>query len=109
MVGVFLHHHQTSGHGHLPLGHPVQHVAAAAPPQHREGRVALERAQRLRRVRDVEAQARAGAQVEEAMPGHPLPQHAARGPLAVLQHQVGAVHCDAALQRLALQDEQTLF
>ena len=108
MIRVFLHHHQPSGHSHLPLGRPVQHVPAAAPPQHREGHVALERAERLRRVRDVEAQARAGAQIEEAMSGDPLPQHAARGPLAVLQHQVRAVHCDAAFQRLALQDEQTL-
>lgn len=108
VVGVFLHHHQTSGHGHLPVGRPVQSVSAAAPPQHGERRVALERAERLRGVRDVEAQARAGAQIEEAVSGDPLPQHAARGPLAVLQHQVGAVHRDAALQRLALQDEHTL-
>ena len=109
MIGVFLYHHQTSGHSHLPLRCPVQHVSTAAPPQHGEGHVALECAERLRRVGDVEAQARAGAQVEEAMSGDPLPQHATRGPLAVLQHQVGAVHCDAALQRLALQDKQTLF
>lgn len=109
MVRVFLHHHQTSGHSHLPVGQSVQHVSVAAPPHHGQGRVTLERAERLRRVRHVQAQARAGAQIEEAMSGDPLPQHAARGPLAVLQHQVRAIHRDAALQRLALQDEQTLF
>ncbi len=74
----------------------MQHVSIAAPPQHRERHVTLERAERLRRVRDVEAQTRAGAQVEEAMSRDPLPQHAARGPLAVLQHQVRAIHRDAA-------------
>lgn len=109
MIRVFLYHHQTSGHSHLPLGSPVQHVSIAAPPQHREGHVAFKRAKRLRRVRDVEAQAHAGAQVEEAMLRDPLPQHAARGPLAVLQHQVRAIRRDAAFQRFTLQDEQALL
>lgn len=109
VVRVLLHHHQASGDGHLPLGHAVQHVAAAAPPQHGEGGVALEHAERLRGVGRVEAQARAGAQVEEAMLGDPLPQHAARGPLTVVQNRAGPIHGDAALQRLALQDEHTLL
>lgn len=109
MISVFLDYHQTSGDCHPPLGRPVEHVSTAAPPQHSKGHVTLERAERLRCVRDVEAQAHAGTQVEEAMPGDPLPQHAARGPLTVLKHQVRAIHCDAALQWLTLQDKQTLF
>lgn len=109
MISVFLNHHQASGHSHLPRGRPVKHVPTAAPPQHWVGHVTLERAEGLRRVRDVESQAHAGAQIEKAMSGDPLPQHAARGPLAVLQHQVRAVHGDAAFQRLTLQDEQTLL
>lgn len=102
MMRVLLYHHQPSSHSQLPRGRPVQHVSSAAPPQHGEGHVALEHAERLRRVRHVEAQASAGAQIEEAMTGDPFPQHAACGPLAVLQHQVRAIHCDAAFQRLAL-------
>lgn len=109
MIGIFLYHHQTSGHSHLPLGSTVQHVSTAAPPQHREDRVAFKCAEGLRGVGQVEAQARAGAQVEEAMLGDPLPQHVARGPFAVLQNQVRAIHCDATLQRFTLQDEEALF
>lgn len=109
MIRVFFNYQQTSSQGHLPLGCPVQHVPTAAPPEHGEGRVALKRAESLGRVRNVEAQARAGAQVEEAMSGHPLPQHAARRPFTVLQHQVGAVHGDAALQWCTLQYKDTLF
>lgn len=95
--------------GYLPLGGPVQDVPIAAPPHHGEGHVTLKHAKRLRRVGDVEAQAHAGAQVEKAMLRHPLPQHAARGPPTVLQHQSGAIHRDAAFQLLTLQDEQALF
>lgn len=109
MVRVFFNYHQTSSYSHLPLGRTKQHVSIAAPPQHREGHVTLEYAKRLCRIRNVEAQACAGAQIEEAMPGDPLPQHAARWSLAVLQHQVRAIHCDAAFQRLTLQDKKTLF
>ena len=109
MIRVFFNNQQTSGHSHLPLGRPVQHVSIAAPPQQGEGCVALERAEGLRRVRNVEAQARAGAEVEKAVPGDPLPQHPARRPLTVIQHQVRAVHRHAAFQRLTLQDEDTFF
>lgn len=109
MIRVFFYHHQSSGHSHSVLGSPVHEVSIAAPPQHRKGHVAFKHAKRLRRVRHVEAQAHAGAQVEEAMLGDPLPQHVACGPPAVLQHQVGAIHCDAAFQRFTLQDEQALF
>lgn len=75
------------------------------PPQHGRGHVALEHAQGSRRVRDVEAQAGAGAQIKEAVPGDPLPQHAARGASTVLQNRAGAAHQDATLQRQTLQDE----
>lgn len=109
MVRVFFYHHQTSSHSHLPLGRAIQHVSTAAPPQHREGHVTLESAKRLRRIGNIEPQAHACAQIEEAMPGDPLPQHAARWLFAVLQHQVRAIHCDAAFQWLALQNKQTLF
>lgn len=109
MMDVPLYHHQASGHGHLPLGSALQDFSVAAPPEHGEGGVAPERAEGLRLVGQVEAQAGAGAQVEEAVLGDPLPEHAARGPLAVVQHQVRAVHGDATLQRLALQDEEALF
>lgn len=109
MIGIFLDHHQTSGHSHLPLGSAIQHVSTAAPPQHREGRVTLKCAEGLRGVGQVEAQARAGAQVEEAMLRDPLPQHVARGPFAVLQNQVRTIHRDAPLQRFTLQDEDALF
>lgn len=105
VVRGLLHHHQTTGHGQLHLGRPVQSVSVTAPPQGAEGRVTLERAERVRGIAGVEAQAHAGAQVEEAVSGHPLPEHAARGPLTVLQHQVGAVHGDAAFQLGTLQDE----
>lgn len=108
VVNVLLHHHRPPGHRHLPLGRSVHHVTVATPPQHGRGHVALEHAQRPRRVRDVEAQAGAGAQVEEAVPGDPLPQHAARGAPAVLQNRAGAARRDAALQRQTLQDEETL-
>lgn len=108
IIIAFLHHHQPSSHGHLPLERPVQRVATAAPPHHGVGLVALKHAKRLRGVQDVEAQARAGAQVEEAMRGHPLPQHAACGTLTVFQHQAGMIHLDAALQHDALQDKQAL-
>lgn len=109
MVSVFLYHHQTSSQSHLPLGRTIQHVSIAAPPQHREGHVTLECAKWLHRIRDVEAQARARAQIEEAMPGDPLPQHAARWLLAVRQPQVEGIHRDAALQWLTLQNKQTLL
>lgn len=108
MVDVLLRHHRAPGHRHLPLGRSVHHVSVAAPPQHGGGDVALEHAQRPRRVRGVEAQAGGGAQVEEAVPGDPLPQHVARGALAVPQDQTGPVRRDAALQRKTLQDEETL-
>lgn len=108
MIGIFLDHHQTSGHSHLPLGSTVQHVATAAPPQHREDCVTFKCTEGLRGVGQVEAQARAGSQVEEAMLRDPLPQHVARGPFAVLQNQVRAIHRDATLQWFTLQDEEAL-
>lgn len=73
MIRVFLNYNQTSGHIHLPLGRPVEHVSTAAPPQHGEGHVALEHAEGLRRVRDVEAKAHAGAIVKEPVSRDPLP------------------------------------
>lgn len=109
MVRVFFDHHQSSGHSHLVPGSPVYEVSLAAPPQHRNGHVTFEHAKRLRGVGHVEAQAHAGAQVEEPMLGDPLPQHVSRGPLAVLQHKAGAIHRDATFQRFTLQDEQALF
>lgn len=109
MRNVPLYHHQTSSHSHLPLGSPLQYFPTAAPPQHRESGVASKRAEGLRFVRQIEPQTGAGAQIEEAMLGDPLPEHTARGPLAVAQHQVGAIHCDAALQRFTLQDEEAFF
>ncbi len=84
-------------------------MSTAAPPQHRQSHVTLEHAEGLCLVGDVEAEARTGAKVEEPMSRDPLPKHAARWPLAILQHQIRALHGDAALQRLALQNEQTLF
>lgn len=109
MGSVFFYHHKTSRHSHLPLGRTIQPVSTAAPPQHREGHVTLECAKRLRCVGNIEPQACACAQIEEAMPGDPLPQHAARWLFAVLQHQVRAIHCDAAFEWLTLQNKQTLF
>lgn len=92
MIGVFLDHHQLSRRGQLPLGRPKQRVPPAAPPHDWEGHVTLKHAQRLRGVGHVQAEAPAGAQVEEAMLGDPLPQHACRGPPALRQHQLGALH-----------------
>lgn len=109
MMNIPLYHHQTPSHSHLPLGSPLQYFSIAAPPQYRESGVTSKCAEGLRLVRQIEPQTGAGAQIEEAMLGDPLPEHTARGPLAVVQHQVWAIHCDATLQRFTLQDEEAFF
>lgn len=109
MMDIPLYHHQTSSHSHLPLGNPLQYFPVAAPPQHRESGVARKRAEGLRLVWQIKSQTGAGAQIEEAMLRDPLPEHGPRGPLAVVQHQVWAIHCDAPFQWLTLHDEEALF
>lgn len=107
VVSGLLGHHETSRDGQLELGWPKQCTSTAPPPQGVEGGVTLKHAQRLLRLTGVQAQALTKAHVEEAVAGHPLPQHKPCRLLTAVQYQVGPVQADAAVELNTLQDEST--